>query len=354
MISASGLRGRGGAGFPTGRKWSLARAQPAPKYVICNGDEGDPGAFMDRLVLESDPHRVVEGLAIAACAMGAEEGLFYIRAEYPQAVRRIREAIRQAEERGLLGERVLDSDLRLHFEVREGAGRLRLRRGDRAHRVARGIAGHAPAAPALPGGEGLPRASHRDQQRRDPRLRAVDRAPRRRGLRRPRHRLEQGHQGLRPGRQDPPRRPHRGADGDHHPQDRRGPRRRRAGGTTASRRCSSADRRAAASPRAWPTPRSTTRRCGRAARSWAPAASWCSTTATAWSTWPASSCASPATSRAASAPSAGSGPGACSRSSTGCAPARAGRKTSRTSRSWPTASPAPACAVSARPPPTRC
>jgi len=122
MISASGLRGRGGAGFPTGRKWSLARAQPPPKYVICNGDEGDPGAFMDRLVLESDPHRVVEGLAIAAYAMGAEEGLFYIRAEYPQAVRRIRDAIRQAEERGLLGEGVLGSELRLRFEVREGAG----------------------------------------------------------------------------------------------------------------------------------------------------------------------------------------------------------------------------------------
>jgi NADH-quinone oxidoreductase subunit F len=122
MISASGLRGRGGAGFPTGRKWSLARAQPAPKYVICNGDEGDPGAFMDRLVLESDPHRVVEGLAIAAWAMGAEEGIFYIRAEYPQAVRRVREAIRQAEERGLLGERALDRDVPLRFEVREGAG----------------------------------------------------------------------------------------------------------------------------------------------------------------------------------------------------------------------------------------
>jgi len=121
-ISASGLRGRGGAGFPTGRKWSLARAQAAPKYVICNGDEGDPGAFMDRLVLESDPHRVVEGLAIAAWAMGAEEGLFYIRAEYPQAVRRVREAIREAEARGFLGERVLDHDVRLRFEVREGAG----------------------------------------------------------------------------------------------------------------------------------------------------------------------------------------------------------------------------------------
>jgi len=114
VIKASGLRGRGGAGFPTAAKWSLAQEQPGHTYIICNGDEGDPGAFMDRLVLESDPHRVIEGLAIAAHAIGAEEGLFYIRAEYPQAVRHIREAIRQADARGLLG--------RLRLEVREGAG----------------------------------------------------------------------------------------------------------------------------------------------------------------------------------------------------------------------------------------
>jgi NADH-quinone oxidoreductase subunit F len=114
-ISDSGLRGRGGAGFPTGRKWALGRAQPgAVKYVVCNGDEGDPGAFMDRLVLESDPHRVLEGLAIAAYAIGAAEGYLYIRAEYPLAVRHTRAAIRQATGRGLLGG--------LRLEVREGAG----------------------------------------------------------------------------------------------------------------------------------------------------------------------------------------------------------------------------------------
>jgi NADH-quinone oxidoreductase subunit F len=121
-IEASGLRGRGGAGFPTAIKWSLAHRQPAPKYVVCNGDEGDPGAFMDRLILESDPHRVVEGLAIAAFAMGASEGIFYIRAEYPQAVRHVREAIRQAEARGFLGERVMGHDFALTLSVREGAG----------------------------------------------------------------------------------------------------------------------------------------------------------------------------------------------------------------------------------------
>ncbi len=123
VLMDSGLRGRGGAGFRTGLKWSLARQQPeGDKYVICNGDEGDPGAFMDRLVLESDPHRVLEGLVIAAYAIGAAEGIFYIRAEYPLAVRRIREAIRQAEERGFLGQRILDSEFSLRLEVREGAG----------------------------------------------------------------------------------------------------------------------------------------------------------------------------------------------------------------------------------------
>jgi NADH-quinone oxidoreductase subunit F len=115
LVTGSGLRGRGGAGFPTGRKWALGRAQPADvKYVICNGDEGDPGAFMDRAVLESDPHRVLEGLAIAAHAVGAAEGYLYIRAEYPLAVRHVRAAISQASERGLLGS--------LRLEVREGAG----------------------------------------------------------------------------------------------------------------------------------------------------------------------------------------------------------------------------------------
>ena len=114
-VTASGLRGRGGGGFPTGRKWALGQAQAdAVKYVICNGDEGDPGAFMDRAVLESDPHRVLEGLAIAAYAIGATQGYFYIRAEYPMAVHHVRAAIQQAQERGFLGD--------LRIEVREGAG----------------------------------------------------------------------------------------------------------------------------------------------------------------------------------------------------------------------------------------
>jgi NADH-quinone oxidoreductase subunit F len=122
VIEASSLRGRGGAGFPTSVKWAVAHGEPAPKFVVCNGDEGDPGAFMDRLILESDPHRVVEGLAIAAYTIGATRGIFYIRAEYPQAVRHVREAIRQAEAAGFIGEGASGGGLDLQLEIREGAG----------------------------------------------------------------------------------------------------------------------------------------------------------------------------------------------------------------------------------------
>jgi len=119
----SGLRGRGGAGFPTGLKWDLTRkVQSDVKYVICNGDEGDPGAFMDRSVLEGDPHAVIEGMLIAARAMNATNGVFYIRAEYPLAVERIEKALRQARTAGLVGKNVLDSGWAFDFEIRLGAG----------------------------------------------------------------------------------------------------------------------------------------------------------------------------------------------------------------------------------------
>ncbi|MBI5690406.1 MAG: NAD(P)H-dependent oxidoreductase subunit E [Verrucomicrobia bacterium] len=122
-IERSGLRGRGGAGFPTGQKWRVARGQPgAEKYVICNGDEGDPGAFMDRMILESFPFRVIEGLAIAAVAVGAHEGIFYIRHEYPLAVKRVRAAIAMLEQRGWLGEKLAGTDYPLKLSVMEGAG----------------------------------------------------------------------------------------------------------------------------------------------------------------------------------------------------------------------------------------
>ena len=122
-VKASGVRGRGGAGFPTGIKWATVRAAPGDqKYIICNGDEGDPGAFMDRMLLESFPYRIIEGVAIAARAVGAHEGFFYIRAEYPLAVRRIREALERCTERGMLGDSVMGSDFRLRLSVKEGAG----------------------------------------------------------------------------------------------------------------------------------------------------------------------------------------------------------------------------------------
>ncbi len=122
-MKASGLRGRGGAGFPTWLKWKLTRdPESQRKYVICNADEGDPGAFMDRSVLESDPHSVLEGLMIAAYAIGASKGYFYIRAEYPLAVERVRQAIEQAREAGLLGRKVLGTDFCFEAAVRLGAG----------------------------------------------------------------------------------------------------------------------------------------------------------------------------------------------------------------------------------------
>jgi NADH-quinone oxidoreductase subunit F len=122
-IEQSGLRGRGGAGFPTGQKWRMVRKQPGEaKYVICNGDEGDPGAFMDRMILESFSYRVIEGLAIAAIAVGAHDAIFYIRHEYPEALRRVKAALAECERRGWLGDRLLGSDYPLRITIKEGAG----------------------------------------------------------------------------------------------------------------------------------------------------------------------------------------------------------------------------------------
>ena len=122
-ISASGLRGRGGGGFPTGRKWSFAKASVSDKkYVVCNADEGDPGAFMDRSVLEGDPHVVLEAMAIAGYAIGADEGWIYVRAEYPIAVKRLNIAIEQAHEYGLLGKNIFGTDFSFDIHLRLGAG----------------------------------------------------------------------------------------------------------------------------------------------------------------------------------------------------------------------------------------
>ena len=122
-ISDSGLRGRGGGGFPAGRKWESVRLQPTgKKYVVCNGDEGDPGAFMDRSIMEGNPHSIIEGMLIAAVAAGSDEGYIYVRAEYPLAVSRLKTAIAKAEEMGLLGDNILGTDFCFHLHVNRGAG----------------------------------------------------------------------------------------------------------------------------------------------------------------------------------------------------------------------------------------
>ena len=123
LVEASGLRGRGGGGFPTGKKWAFALNTPAErKYLICNADEGDPGAFMDRAVIEGDPHRLIEGMALAAYAIGATKAYVYIRAEYPLAIVRLETAIGQAREEGLLGTNVLGSGFKLDIVIKKGAG----------------------------------------------------------------------------------------------------------------------------------------------------------------------------------------------------------------------------------------
>ena len=122
-IEKSGLRGRGGGGFPTGRKWRFTAANKGGKsYVVCNGDEGDPGAFMDRSIMEGDPHKLIEGMAIAAYAIGADEGYIYVRAEYPLAITRLRKAIADAEARNFLGKNIMGSEFSFDLHIKEGAG----------------------------------------------------------------------------------------------------------------------------------------------------------------------------------------------------------------------------------------
>ena len=122
-VKASGLRGRGGAGFPTGVKWEFVRkAAGSPKYVVCNADEGDPGAFMDRSVLEGDPHSMIEAMTVAGYAIGSDQGYVYVRAEYPLAVERLAYAIEQARQQGLLGKNIFGTGFDFDLDIRMGAG----------------------------------------------------------------------------------------------------------------------------------------------------------------------------------------------------------------------------------------
>jgi NADH:ubiquinone oxidoreductase subunit F (NADH-binding)/NAD-dependent dihydropyrimidine dehydrogenase PreA subunit len=159
-IKKSGLRGRGGAGFPTGNKWQMVKNQsPKEKYIICNGDEGDPGAFMDRMLLESYPFRIIEGMLIAGFATGATHGLFYIRAEYPLAVKRIREALIICEKEGILGKNIMASEFSFDIRIFEGAGAFVC--GEETALIAsvegkRGIPSLRPPYPAVKGLHGKP------------------------------------------------------------------------------------------------------------------------------------------------------------------------------------------------------
>ncbi len=159
-VKTSGLRGRGGAGFPTGSKWQFAFDSPGDKkYVVCNADEGDPGAFMDRSILEGDAHAVLEGMLIAGYAIGAHEGYIYVRSEYPLAIKRLRTAIAQAEEYGLIGDNILNSGFNFKIKIKEGAGAFVC--GEETALLAsiegkRGVPRHRPPFPAVEGLWGKP------------------------------------------------------------------------------------------------------------------------------------------------------------------------------------------------------
>jgi NADH:ubiquinone oxidoreductase subunit F (NADH-binding) len=156
VVDQSGLRGRGGGGFPTGRKWKLAAAQKSDeKYVICNADEGDPGAFMDRAILEGDPHAVLEAMAITGYAIGANCGVIYIRAEYPLAIKRLEIAIAQAREKGLLGKNILGSGFDFDLKLKYGAGAFVCGEETALIRSVEGQRGMPTFKPPFPAIEGL-------------------------------------------------------------------------------------------------------------------------------------------------------------------------------------------------------
>ncbi|MCK5684836.1 NADH-quinone oxidoreductase subunit NuoF, partial [bacterium] len=159
-VKDSGLRGRGGGGFSTGMKWGFAKNAPnSPKFIICNADEGDPGAFMDRSILEGDPHSILEGMIIAGFAIGASSGHIYVRAEYPMAVQRLKRCIEQCHEKGILGKNIFDSEFEFDIRVKEGAGAFVC--GEETALIAslegkRGIPRIRPPFPAIKGFKGLP------------------------------------------------------------------------------------------------------------------------------------------------------------------------------------------------------
>ena len=162
-VKTSGMRGRGGAGFPTGLKWSFTRPLPAPqKYVICNADEGEPGTIKDRYIMEGDPHKVLEGMAIAGFAVGASKGFIYVRGEYYLSKLRLNQAIEQARAKGYLGEKLFGTDFSFDIEVRSGFGCYICGEETALDRIHRGQARLPPHEAAFPGrGRPLEAAHHR-------------------------------------------------------------------------------------------------------------------------------------------------------------------------------------------------
>ena len=225
-VKKSGLRGRGGGGFPTGIKWEAARKAPGEtKYVIVNADEGDPGAFMDRAVLEGNPHSILEGLIIGAYAIGAHEGYVYVRQEYPLALENVGIAIKQAREYGFLGQNILGSGFDFDIKVHRGAGAFVCGEETALLLSLEGKPGEPRSAAALSRDQRALGQADQHQQRRNLGQCPADHQQRRRLVQPVRHRQEQGHQDLFPGRQDQEHRPGRSADGrhaqGHHLQNRR-------------------------------------------------------------------------------------------------------------------------------------
>ncbi len=237
-VTDAGLRGRGGAGFSTGLKWEFARrARARPKFVICNADEGDPGAFMDRSILEGDPHSVIEGMAIAGYAIGAPEGYIYCRAEYPLAIARLKTAIAQAHEYGLLGEHILGSDFSFDLHLKEGAGAFVC--GEEMALIAsvegrRGEPRPKPPFPAVSGLWSKPTTVVNNVKSYAMTPRSSCGAPIGFGHR---HAQVAGHGGLRAHRQDQEHRPDRSADGHHPARDHLRHRRRHPERASSSRPC---------------------------------------------------------------------------------------------------------------------
>ena len=314
-VLASGLRGRGGAGFPAGIKWrTVAQAEAAQKYVCVNADEGDSGTYADRMLIEGDPFTLIEGMAIAGLSVGATTGYVYLRSEYPDAVDTLRAAIALARDRGWLGPDVLGSGRAFDVHVRVGAGSYVCGEETAMLESLEGRRGMVRAKPPLPAHRGPLRAADAHQQRPHDGRGAVHPRARPGGVRRPRLRAIPGHAGLPAGRQHPAGR-HRGDGLRHHPaRARRGVRRRHAVGTSPACR---AARWARWAPTCPPTALDVADglrggRRGRAACS-ATAASWCSTTRSTWRSRRGSRWSSAPRSRAASAPRAGSARCAASR-----------------------------------------